>query len=93
MLGFMNTFNVVYPQLQEMDFRVDATQFDLPVYIVLGRHDMNNPAQIPEEYFDLIQAPDKQLIFFENSGHGMIWEHFHQFPFSPIPLTHLVVAV
>ena len=76
----MNTFNVVYPQLQEMDFRVDATQFDLPVYIVLGRHDMNNPAQIPEEYFDLIQAPAKQLIFFENSGYGMIWEHFHQFP-------------
>ncbi len=79
LLGLMNTFNVVYPQLQEMDFRVDATQFDLPVYIVLGRHDMNNPAQIPEEYFDLIQAPAKQLIFFENSGHGMIWEEAERF--------------
>lgn len=79
LLGLMNTFNVVYPQLQEMDFRLDATQFDLAVYIVLGRHDMNNPSQIPEEYFDLIQAPDKQLIFFENSGYGMIWEEAERF--------------
>jgi pimeloyl-ACP methyl ester carboxylesterase len=74
LLGMMNTFNVVYPQLQEMDFRQDATHFDLPVYMILGRHDMNNPSQIPEEYFNLIQAPTKRLYYFEDSGHGMLWE-------------------
>lgn len=74
LLGLMNTFNVVYPQLQEMDLRRDATHFDLPVYIVLGRHDMNNPSQLPEAYFELLEAPSKQLVFFEESGHGMIWE-------------------
>lgn len=81
LLGLMNTFNVVYPQLQELDFRVDAARLDLPVYIVLGRHDMNNPSSIPEEYFNLLEAPKKELIFFENSGHGMIWEEadlFHR---------------
>ena len=81
LLGLMNTFNTVYPQLQEMDFRQDATAFDLPVYLVQGRHDMNNPSPIPEEYFSRISAPHKQLIFFEESGHGMIWEEaakFHQ---------------
>lgn len=81
LLGLMNTFNVVYPQLQEMDFRVDAARLDLPVYIVLGRHDMNNPSSIPEEYFDLLESPKKELIFFENSGHGMLWEEadlFHR---------------
>jgi pimeloyl-ACP methyl ester carboxylesterase len=79
LLGLMNTFNVVYPQLQEMDFRVDVPRLDLPVYMVLGRHDMNNPSQIPEEYFDLLEAPKKELIFFENSGHGMIWEEAELF--------------
>jgi pimeloyl-ACP methyl ester carboxylesterase len=79
LLGLMNTFNVVYPQLQEIDFRADATRLDLPVYIVLGRHDMNNPSQIPEEYFHLLEAPQKKLIFFENSGHGMIWEEANLF--------------
>ncbi len=85
LLGLMNTFNAVYPQLQEMDFRQDATVFELPVYLVLGRHDMNNPSQIPEDYFNLINAPQKQLVFFEESGHGMIWEEadkFHDLMFN-----------
>jgi len=79
LLGLMNTFNVVYPQLQKMDFRQDATEFNLPVYLILGRHDMNNPSQIPEEYFSLLTAPRKQLFFFEDSGHGMIWEEAEKF--------------
>lgn len=79
LLGLMNTFNVVYPQLQELDLRQDDTHFDLPVYVVLGRHDMNNPSQVPEDYFDKLEAPDKQLVFFEDSGHGMIWEEAELF--------------
>ncbi|MGD8406231.1 MAG: alpha/beta hydrolase [Anaerolineales bacterium] len=81
LLALMNTYNAVYPQLQEMDFRVEAIRLDLPVYLILGRHDMNNPYQIPEEYFNLLEAPSKQLYFFEDSGHGMIWEEadlFHE---------------
>jgi pimeloyl-ACP methyl ester carboxylesterase len=79
LLGLMNTFNVVYPQLQSMDFRLNSTHFELPVYQILGRHDMNNPYQIPEEYFNLLVAPSKQLYFFEDSGHGMIWEEAKKF--------------
>jgi pimeloyl-ACP methyl ester carboxylesterase len=74
LLGLMNTFNAVYPQLQDIDFRLD-----LPVYLLLGRHDMNNPYWIPKEYFNLLQAPSKQLYFFEESGHGMIWEEADKF--------------
>jgi pimeloyl-ACP methyl ester carboxylesterase len=79
LLGLMNTFNAVYPQLQDMDFRLDAARLDLPVYLILGRHDMNNPYQIPEEYSNLLQAPSKRLYFFEDSGHGMIWEEADKF--------------
>ncbi|HNU05351.1 MAG TPA: alpha/beta hydrolase [Anaerolineae bacterium] len=79
LLGLMTTFNAVYPQLQEVDFRLDAARLDLPVYIVLGRHDMNNPSPIPEAYFQRLEAPEKALIVFENSGHGMIWEEAGQF--------------
>jgi pimeloyl-ACP methyl ester carboxylesterase len=81
LLGLMTTFNTVYPQLQDIDFREDATDFDLPVYLILGRHDMNNPLQIPEAYFELIQAPSKELFIFDDAGHGTIWEEadlFHE---------------
>lgn len=79
LLGLMNTFNAVYPQLQEMDFRRDALHFEIPVYLILGRNDMNNPYQIPEEYFHLLEAPSKLLTFFEDSGHGMIWQEAEKF--------------
>jgi pimeloyl-ACP methyl ester carboxylesterase len=79
LLGMATTFNAVYPQLQEIDFRENLTEFDLPVYLVLGRHDMNNPMEIPEAYFKLIQAPSKELYIFEDSGHGMIWEEAERF--------------
>ena len=74
-----DTFNIVYPQLQDFDLRRDAAKLDLPVYLMLGRHDMNNPSQLPEEYFNLLDAPHKQLYFFEDSGHGMIWEEPEKF--------------
>ncbi|MFZ6020388.1 MAG: alpha/beta fold hydrolase [Chloroflexota bacterium] len=74
LLGLMNTFNKVYPQLQEMDFRVDANQLEVPVYLIQGRFDMNNPSPLPEEYFEVLQAPAKKMFHFEESGHGMIWQ-------------------
>ena len=40
---------------------------------------MNNPYQIPVEYFNLLQAPSKKLYFFEDSDHDMIWEEAAKF--------------
>ena len=57
-----------------MDFRLDTTRLDLPVYLILGRYEMKNFFQFPEEYFDLLKAPSKKLFFFEESGRGMFWE-------------------
>ena len=79
MRGLMDTFNIVYPQLQDFDFRDDAQTFDLPVYIILGRHDVNATYWIAEEYFNSLQAPHKQLHIFEDSGHGMIWQETDKF--------------
>lgn len=79
LLGLMNTFNKMYPQLQEMDFRVDAAELDVPVYLIQGRHDMNNPSPLPEEYYEVLQAPAKKMFHFEESGHGMIWQEANLF--------------
>jgi len=62
--------NVVYPQLWDVDFRTQATQLDVPVYFLLGRHDVNAPPVLVEEYFELLNAPHKELIWFGRSGHN-----------------------
>ena len=37
-------------------------------YIKSGVLDQNTPAALVQDYFDLIQAPKKELIWFEQSG-------------------------
>jgi pimeloyl-ACP methyl ester carboxylesterase/uncharacterized membrane protein YqjE len=72
--GLMDTFNVLYPQLQDFDFRQDVPSLNLPVYFIAGRKDKNAPPSATEAYFNLLDAPHKQLYYFEDSGHSMIWQ-------------------
>jgi pimeloyl-ACP methyl ester carboxylesterase len=68
--GVLETLDVVYPQLWEVDFRKTATALQVPVFFLIGRHDVNAPPALTEEYFGLLQAPRKELIWFEHSGHN-----------------------
>lgn len=73
--SFLDTFSVLYPQLQEIDFRVDAPRLDLPVYMVLGEHEARGRAVLALQWFDILDAPSKELIVFEGAGHR---PHFDQ---------------
>lgn len=68
--GVLETLDVVYPQLWDVDFRKQAMELDVPVYFLIGRHDVNAPPSLTQEYFDLLDAPHKELIWFEHSGHN-----------------------
>jgi pimeloyl-ACP methyl ester carboxylesterase len=68
--GALDTMDAVYPQLWDVNFRLQATQLEVPVYFLLGRHDVNAPPVLAEEYFELLDAPHKELIWFERSGHN-----------------------
>ncbi|NLL38042.1 MAG: alpha/beta hydrolase [Clostridiales bacterium] len=68
--GIVNTFNSVYPQLYDIDLRRDYPVVKVPVYFFLGRHDVNAPTSLAEEYFEILDAPEKEIIWFEHSGHS-----------------------
>lgn len=70
MLGLMSTFNVVYPTLYETDLREDYAKLEVPVYFFLGRHDINAPTNLAEEYYNILEAPEKEIVWFEHSGHS-----------------------
>ena len=68
--GIVNTFNHVYPQLYGIDMRKKFTKLKIPVYFFQGRHDINAPASLVQQYYDLLDAPRKKIIWFEHSGHS-----------------------
>ena len=50
--------------------RVDFTKLNVPVYFFLGRHDINAPTVLVEDYDRVLDAPDKEIVWFEHSGHS-----------------------
>jgi proline iminopeptidase len=72
--SFLDTFSALYPQLQDIDFRVDVPSLDVPVYLVAGAHEARGRAVLAEEWFEMLAAPTKEWIVFEHSGHRPSFE-------------------
>ena len=54
-------------------------RFEVPVFFLLGRHDYQTPAKLAETYFQRLQAPVKDLVYFEKSAHSPPWEEPERF--------------
>jgi len=67
--GIFTTVKLIFPELMKVDLKTQALCLEVPVYFILGKHDYESPFMIAEEYFRLLNAPSKELIWFENSAH------------------------
>jgi pimeloyl-ACP methyl ester carboxylesterase len=72
--GFFDVFSVLYPQLQDTDFRKDAAKLAVPVYLMEGRFEAPGRLGPAKQWFDQLDAPSKQWITFETSGHRPLFE-------------------
>ncbi len=55
-------------------FDQNVKKLDVPVFITQGRHDRNTPPEIAKPWFDALEAPKKEWIWFEESAHSPIRE-------------------
>ncbi len=76
--GLMESFEVVYPQLADLDFTTQAPNLDVPVYLFAGRDDVNAMSSIVEGYYNTLEAPSKELIWLDG-GHGLDDRNVGQF--------------
>lgn len=76
--GLVDSFSVVYPQLKDLDFTTQANKLQVPVYLFVGKNDVNAMASLAERYYNSLEAPHKELIWLEG-GHGLSDESLGQF--------------
>lgn len=77
--GFFEVFPQVYPQIANLDFTTQASTLQVPVYFLVGRQDVSAMSSLTERYYQVLQAPHKELIWLQ-SGHGNMTEaDFQQF--------------
>ena len=52
----------------------DVPKIDIPVFICCGRRDYTTPFELSAEYLNKLNAPQKELVWFENSAHAPNFE-------------------
>jgi pimeloyl-ACP methyl ester carboxylesterase len=67
------------PAAWTLDFRRSVTSVDVPAYFLQGRHDYDTPWPLVEAYARTLQAPEKKLIWFEQSSHFPFYEESDRF--------------
>ena len=67
--GITATQAALLPDLASMDLTRSLPRIDVPVVMVQGRHDQVAPGESAQQYATSLQAPGKQLIWFETSAH------------------------
>jgi proline iminopeptidase len=72
--GLLDTFSLMYPQLQEIDFRVDVPSLEIPVYVLDGEHELRGRRELAHEWFEGLTAPHKQLVTYPDAGHAVAFE-------------------
>ncbi|MGB5757608.1 MAG: alpha/beta hydrolase [Acidimicrobiales bacterium] len=77
--AFMDTFSVLYPQLQGIDFRETATDFEIPMFFVQGAHEADGRAEVFADWYPMVDAPVKDLVVLDTSGHRALWEQPDEF--------------
>jgi pimeloyl-ACP methyl ester carboxylesterase len=74
------------PQLAGFNFE-DVTDFRCPIFLFTGRHDLSVSHELAAEWYQKLHAPEKKLVWFENSAHLPMLEEPGRFFF------HLVTDV
>lgn len=77
--GFHATVDAMTPELFRFDLEQAVPHVEVPVSFFLGRYDRQVDSTIAARYFDTLQAPRKDLVWFEQSAHNIPFEEPDRF--------------
>jgi len=69
MAGLLDAYSALYPELYDYDLRAEVHELAVPVFLVEGAHEAQGRIDPAREWFDALEAPHKEWIVFERSGH------------------------
>lgn len=89
--GLVDMFSLMYPQIQEVDFRTDVPELAVPVWILDGEHELSGRRDLAHEWFAQLSAPHKEMVTYADAGHAVVFEQadaFHRLMVDEIvPMT------
>ena len=65
--------NMTYNVLSKSIYH-EITEYGIPVYFFVGIADFTTPHELITEYYNLVKAPKKEIVYFHNSAHFPFFE-------------------
>jgi pimeloyl-ACP methyl ester carboxylesterase len=76
--------------LLDLDLFQSVPSVTVPVFFLLGRYDRHVDARLSARYLEQLEAPSKQLIWFEDSAHNVPFEEPERFDRTVIEAVHSI---
>jgi len=73
------SLEILFETFSALDAAETYPQLNAPVFFIEGRHDHVVSPKAAEEYLSVLEAPYKEMIWFERSGHMPNWEEPERF--------------
>ena len=67
--GIAATQARLLPEMADLDLVETVSRLDVPLVMVQGRRDQVAPGEAAQRFFDNVEAPSKELVWFEESAH------------------------
>ena len=65
--------------IMKINFFEEVPKIEVPIYICVGKYDYLTSYEVTVKYFEQLEAPLKELIWFENSAHAPNFEESNKF--------------
>jgi proline iminopeptidase len=77
--GQLFSLEILIPEARKVDLAQLGSDFRAPIFFFEGRHDPYARPSLIWSYYQTIQAPQKEFVWFDNSGHFPFFEESRKF--------------
>ena len=88
--GFRFSLDAMWAEVSALNLMKVAPVLRMPVFFFLGRRDHWVPPEVSVAYFDVLTAPSKKLVWFEESGHEPFMDEPDKFNAAMVELVRPV---
>ncbi len=86
------TLEAMWDETSQLDLLELAPALQVPVFFFLGRQDHWVPPETSVAYFDVLTAPSKEIVWFEQSGHEPFMDEPEKFNATMRDLVRQIAA-
>ncbi|MEH0823663.1 MULTISPECIES: alpha/beta hydrolase [unclassified Micromonospora] len=72
--GTLDGWDVLYPQLQDLDLRREIRRLQVPVYLVDGVHEVPGRLVLLRQWYAQLQALRKEHVVLDGAGHRSLFQ-------------------